>query len=177
MSDWQSVVRQPPVINLADSRSGSAPGVIMTRSSTNTGAAWPAINRAIYVPFEVQAFCVAYQIGFQVAIQSGNLDVGIYDVLGNRLVSKGSTAVAVAGAQVVDITDTTLVPGVYFFGMCVDNTTASISSSSVTALVLQSVGVQQQAVGAVTLPDPATFANPASAYAPVAFISTMQATI
>lgn len=130
------------------------------------------------MPFEVQATCTAFQIGFIVAVQSGNLDVGIYDIVGpNRLVSKGSTAVAAAGVQVVDITNTTLTPGAYFLAMCVDNTTASFNTYVLTALLYQAAGVQQQAVGAVTLPDPATFANPASAYCPLMFVSTGQATI
>jgi hypothetical protein len=83
------------------------------------------------------------------------------------LSSAGSTAVAVAGFQLVDITDVALKVGVYFLAMCVDNVTASFLRSSLTAVVAQVCGVQQQAVGAVTLPNPATFANPASNYVPV----------
>lgn len=176
MSDWPTVVMQPPVISLADYRSGSTGGVLA--AFLQGSGVWPAANRAIYMPFEVQDVCVAQQIGFAVAVQSGNLDVGIYDVAGNRIVSKGSTAVGAAGIQAVDITDTTLGPGAYFLAMSVDNITASFSRvSSATTLVLESIGVQQQALGSVTLVDPATFANPASAYVPVMFVSTMKSTI
>lgn len=133
----------------------------------SAGGTWPAANRALYAPFIVEVAVTAYQMAFEVVTQSGNCDVGIYDELGNRLVSSGSTAVAVAGLQAIDITDTLLTPGVYYMAMNVDNTTASVMrSSSTPALLLRVLGAQQQAVGAVTLPDPAVFANPASAYFP-----------
>lgn len=108
-----------------------------------------------------------YKMGVVVAVQSGNLDVGIYSEKGSLLVSAGSTAVGAAGFQSFDVTDTPLNPGIYFLAMCVDNTTASFNrSNAVIAANMQACGVQQQAVGAVTLPSTATFANPASAYSP-----------
>jgi len=116
-------------------------------------------------------------MAFIVSTQSGNCDVGIYDELGNRLVSSGSTAVGVAGIQVIDIADTALTPGVYFLAMNVDNTTALFNSSSTpTGLQLQTCGMQQQALGSVTLPSSATFANPAAAFLPALF-AAMEATI
>lgn len=129
-------------------------------------AVWPAANRAIYIPFCVEQIVTVYQMAVEVVTQSGNLDLGLYDQDGRRLVSAGSTAVAVTGLQIIDITDTVLEPGVYFMAMCVDNTTASFKRCNTDILTLQAFGVQQQAVGAVTLPDPATFANPASPYIP-----------
>ena len=145
----------------------------------SASSVWPAANRALYMPFEIHDVCTAYQIAFVVGVQSGNLDVGIYDEVKNRLVSAGSTAVGAAGVQVVNITDTVLTPGCYFLAMCVDNITAAFQAvtGGITALALQTFGVQQQAVGAVTLPDPATFANPASAYLPPMYVSTMLSTI
>lgn len=143
--------------------------------NNNSSAVWPAANRAIYCPFQVGVTCTAYQMVVIVAIQSGNIDVGIYDELGNRLVSMGSQTVGAAGAQVFNIADTVLTPGTYFTGVCVDNTTASFARSSEEINILRVCGIQQQAVGAVTLPNPATFANPASAYMPaisVALTST-----
>ena len=108
----------------------------------------------------------ARQMFIEIITQSGNCDIGIYNERADRLVSTGSTAVGAAGIQIFNITDTELTPGVYYAALCVDNATASITRASTTALNLQVLGVQQQAVGAVTLPNPATFANPASAYAP-----------
>ncbi len=137
-----------------------------------SSATWPAANRAIYAPVCVQQTVTVKKMALLVATQSGNLDVGIYSETGTRLVSSGSTAVAAAGLQSVDITDTTLSPGVYFLAMCVDNTTAAFTRGIVPVVAQQIAGVQQQAVGAVTLPATATFANAASAYTPLLFALT-----
>lgn len=136
-----------------------------------TGAAsfvWPAANRALYIPFIVEATVTAYQISVENgATVSGNLDVGLYSRFGARLASSGSTTQAgTSTIQPIDITDTVLAPGVYYMALCVDNTTATFIRSSTSLIALRMCGVQQQAVGAVTLPDPATFANPTSPYLP-----------
>jgi hypothetical protein len=138
-------------------------------------AVWPAANRAIFVSFTVEQPTTVFQIGWHNGtVVSGNLDVGIYDTAGTRLVSKGSTAQAgVTQIQLADITNTLLIPGIYFMAMCVDNVTATVwrySTGSVAAYI--ACGVQQQAVGVVTLPDPATFANAATAYIPWMTLST-----
>lgn len=136
-------------------------------AATSAGGTWPASNRALYIPFEVDTIVVAKQMAFTVVTQSGNYDIGIYSETGSRLVSTGSTAVPAAGIATANITDTTLTPGTYFMALNIDNTTASVNrASAIPAATLQACGVQQQAVGAVTLPDPATFANPATAYVP-----------
>lgn len=137
----------------------------------NAAAVWPAINKALYIPVLLNRHATAYQMGVIVGTQSGNLDVGIYDMNGVRLVSAGSTAVAAAGLQIVNITDTPLSPGLYYLAMCVDNTTAAFNRGSVGAVQSQVSGMQEQAVGAVTLPSTATFANPAASYCPVIMAS------
>lgn len=145
----------------------SAIGGLCDRLNTSvTASTWPSANRAIYIPFIVVQITTAYVMAFQVAVQSGNCDVGIYTEQGVRLVSAGSTAVGAAGFQSINITDTVLTPGVYYMAMNCDNTTASFRAALSSALGIQGCGVQQQAVGAVALPDPATFANPASTYCP-----------
>lgn len=124
------------------------------------------------MPFQLGVALTAYQMALTVAVQSGNLDVGIYDANANRLVSAGSTAVGAAGMQIVDITDTLLVPGTYFAAMCVDNTTASFTrSTNPDVQTMRVCGLQQQAVGAVTLPSTATFATMGNAYYPALTVS------
>lgn len=176
MSDWPAVVFGPPVVSTADARSGQLGGFLMARF-TSTAAAWPSANRALFMPVEVQSTCTAYQMCFEVGTQSGNLDVGIYDEQAKRLVSSGSTAVAAAGVQVVDITNTVLTPGVYFLAMSVDNTTATFRKAAIAPPQVQALGVQQQGLASVTLPDPATFANPLGTYVPLVSASVMQAVI
>lgn len=179
MSDWQGQVIQPPVIGSMSSHSGQASATYCYGSVTITNQTWQAANRALYWPVEVQSACTAYQIAFQVGTQSGNCDVGIYDEQGKRLVSSGSTAVAAAGVQVIDIADTLLIPGVYFLAMNVDNTTAAFQIGSIFSIAqLQSLGMQIQNLASVTLPDPATFANPSASF-PTAelFVSTFETVI
>jgi hypothetical protein len=134
-------------------------------SSTGT---WPVANRAIYAAVHIRSTVTVYKMGLIVGVQSGNLDVGIYSETGTRLVSSGSTAVAAAGLQVVDIADTTLTPGLYYLALCIDNTTASVFRNAQTNISFQQVvGIRSQAVGAVTLPTTATFANHTSQYVPL----------
>lgn len=126
-----------------------------------TAAAWPATNKAIFVPFTIDTYVTAYQMAFIVGTQSGSYDIGLYDELGNRLVRTGTT-VPVAGFAAADITDTTLGPGTYFMALNIDNTTATVIQISPDLQTQRVLGVQEQAVGALTLPDPATFANPST---------------
>ena len=146
-------------------------------SSLMGAATWPAANRALYIPVELDFPAKAVKMLFQVTTQSGNYDIGIYSETGTRLVSTGSTAVPAAGMAVADITDTDLVPGTYFLALNIDNTTAAVQrNTGLIAGTIQACGVQQQAVGAVTLPNPATFANPASAYVPALAVSLVTTT-
>jgi hypothetical protein len=169
MSDWpkQTVFALPKVIHSLSSLSSDAGLVNLNNFASISSTVWPAANRAIYVPFFIQETVMVNQMAITVGTQSGNLDAGLYDVLGNRLVSIGSTAVAAAGFQALDIADTTLTPGNYFMALCIDNITAAIHCRTTPDVqTLRVIGVQEQALGSVTLPDPATFANPSSAYTP-----------
>ena len=179
MSDWTGVAFSGGTIAIPGASAGGASADMdAARAAANASTTWPAANRALFSPIVVSTTTTFLQMAVIVGTQSGNLDVGIYDELGNRLVSAGSTAVAAAGVQVVNIGDTTVGPGCYFLAMSCDNTTAAFQAVTVpVGLLLQTMGVQQQALGSVTLPDPATFANPASAFVPAVFVSTMQATI
>jgi hypothetical protein len=148
---------------------------VYSNLAARTGAVWPAANRALYCAVWVEQPMVARRLFCRPTVQSGNLDMGIYDAKGNRIVSKGSTAVGVTTAlQIIDITASVtgtaspvLLPGMYFLALNVDNVTAAMTMAApASAEICRIAGVQQQAVGAVTLPNPATFANPASAYIP-----------
>jgi hypothetical protein len=132
------------------------------------GGAWPAANRALLVPFEIASPRVVTEIvWYNGSGISGNVDAGIYTTAGGRIVSTGSTAQSGSTAQqVVDITDTLLLPGVYYMALAMDNGTGTI-------VRWQNYGTQQliasgmqQAATAFPLPDPVTLANPATNYVP-----------
>lgn len=180
MSDWpvtSDLSQTTGVISTAAPSCQTWGAIYGPAANFVSAAAWPAANRALYIPFTVSRTVTAYKMAFEVAAQAGNCDVGIYDYLGNRLVSAGSTTVGPAGLQVIDITDTVLTPGVYYMAMnCDTTTTLTIPRANPLAAILQMCGMQQQAVGAVTLPTTATFANPASNYVPSLAIA-LKATI
>lgn len=147
--------------------------IALSTNGTMSSAIWTTANTALYVPITLEIPITVIRMGIHVGTQSGNCDVGIYDEKGNRIVSKGSTAVGAAGLQTFDMTASvsgtaspTLSPGTYFMAMNVDNVTAAFFRTSNSAALCRISGVQQQAVGAVTLPATATFANPGGGYVP-----------
>jgi hypothetical protein len=146
-------------------------------TAASSGAVWPAANLAIYQPVVITEAVTAYQMAVEVTTQAGNLDLGIYDEGLNRLVSLGSTAVGAAGLQVGNITDTPLAPGLYYIAMNCSSATAAFRRHAPGVQVLRCSGAAQQAVGAVTLPNPATFAAAANAYVPIVFIALTATTL
>lgn len=156
-----AVTRVAPAISNfgSDTMIANYIGISAGTPAANT---WTTANTAVYCPFTISWPFLAQKMGVRVTTQSGNLDLGIYDEKGSLLVSLGSTVVAAAGLQVANITDTWLMPGTYYMAMNVDNTTAAFwayPSATVSAAVSRPSGFQIQAVGAVALPSPATFAT------------------
>jgi hypothetical protein len=151
------------VPSLARFGAESAPG-------STTGTTWPAANRAIYVPFELNQAQTLANVIIQVGTSSGNLDVGIYRLDQSKVVSKGSTPMGGTGVQTIPLSQA-LAAGFYILGINVDNTSAALFGATApgvtTGGLLEQLGFRQQAVGAVTLPGPATFAVPTSAYFPL----------
>lgn len=130
-------------------------------------AAWPAANRAIYIPFYVEHHVTARQMFWENGGVAGTTDIGIYDVRGKRLIS--STATTNSGSiQIVNITDTDLDPGIYYMGADASTVTTQTYWSGIIQIPnLRMCGVQQEAVGSATLPAQATFAAVTSAYLPM----------
>lgn len=137
------------------------------QQGAGASAVWPAANRAIYVPFYlVERMTATKMFVSNGAAVSGNIDLGIYNAAGTRLVSSGSTAQSgTATAQVVDITDTVLEPGTYYMALAIDNTTATTLRNGGAAILLKGMAFAQQA-SAFPLPATATLAAVASAYTP-----------
>jgi hypothetical protein len=99
----------------------------ITAYEVQTGA-WPSANLAIFVPMPIASPFIATQMWVvNGATVSGNIDVGIYDIQGNRLVSIGSTAQAgTTSNQTFNITDTLLSPAVYYLAVALDNATGIV---------------------------------------------------
>lgn len=164
-------------ISNVGAHSGLGQCLIGANAQANASAIWSVANTALYTPVYVNNPVTIYQLAIEVAVQSGNCDVGIYNEALTRLVSTGSTAVAAAGVQVFNITDTALDIGTYYFAMNCDNITASFRRSSLNAATQRMSGIAQQAVGALALPATATFAVPANNMTPVIFGATKSTTV
>jgi hypothetical protein len=144
-----------------------------TLFGVSASATWPVANTAIFIPFRVaqptQIVKIFWQNGGAV---SGNIDVGIYDLQGNRLVSLGSTAqTGISAIQIGDITDTILQTGVYYMAMAMDNVTGTQRRFAPTAPLTRAMGIYN-VVSAFPLPSTVTFAGATNAYFPVPCLTT-----
>lgn len=160
--DWPAPRFTPPAImhphHIDALGSAVSSGVLNAVSSTT----WPSANKAFFYPFTLYDFVTVYQLLFWVgAASSGNIDVGIYDSQGNRIISSGSTAMSatVDTIQEINIADTELPPGNYFLAVAVDNATGRCYSSSIAdELILSEVAVYEMAA-AFPLPTSATMVS------------------
>jgi hypothetical protein len=134
---------------------------------------WGTANLACYIPFVLSApFLAQLMLYYVGATNTGNIDAGIYDEEGNKVVTKGSTAVGTAGTlQSLDITDTLLNPGRYYMAANCDTATSTVFAYTCTAQQAQIMGMLNEAVGAVTLPSPATFAAATATRVPLIGVS------
>src|SRR5258708_6191400 len=97
---------------------------------TVTSATWPTANKAFFYPFLLgKTISLTTLFTGTGNVTSGNIDVGIYDTGGNRLVSSGSTAQdnsTTGNCQLYTVSAITLGPGVYYMALAMDNTTGKI---------------------------------------------------
>lgn len=135
---------------------------------------WPANNDAIYIPFSVdqdRTITKAYVI---VGTSSGNLDFGIYPRTGGaKLVTLGSTAVAAAGVQTLDVADTSIPKGKYLAALSCSTTAAALGGFNTGAGLTAGAGALANAIGikkeasALALPASATPVAPTSSFVPL----------
>lgn len=125
------------------------------------GAGATNLNVAEYTAFQVTASYVINQVVFVVGVQSGNVDVGVYDntgtagAPGTRLTHSGSTACPAAGAQGIAVPQVTLTPGKYYAALAADNGTATFNFVSVISM-LDATHVRYNQNAAFPLPATAT---------------------
>jgi hypothetical protein len=156
MSDFPG--QAPPsnvVVSTYDRRYGVWP-------MSTSDLAWPTANLAIYCPVLVPEPTIVTKMAVQIgSATSGNLDLGVYDEAGVRLVSTGSTAVGSASTlQVEDVTDTLLTPGTYYLAIACDNTTARFLTGGFAAQSATGYakGLRQE-TSAMPLPSTATLTS------------------
>lgn len=140
-----------------------------------TSNTWPTANKALFIPFRVAVpLNVVQFLLFTGATKSGNVDVGIYDVSGTRIVSFGSVAQGnVNTLQVVNTTDVFIGPGLFYMALAMDNTTGTqmgFAPAGLTTDMTRMLGVMEMA-SAFPLPANATFASVSQAFIPLFAIS------
>lgn len=116
---------------------------------------WPANNLAVYTPVSIPTpFTIARFMIANGSNTTGNVDVGIYDAAGTRLLSTGSTARANASAvQYVDVANTVFQPGHYYLGLVGSSTTGTYMRSSFSSAARARLfGMLEEQLGATTLP-------------------------
>jgi len=165
------------VLSTAGLESPIAQHQLLLGAGVSTAAAWPSNNLAIYCPVIVPMQITVVKMSIVVGAQNGNFDAGIYDEIGNRLTSIGTTAVGAAGVQVFDVADVTFGPGIFYLaGVASTTVTATFLSGSPDLKFCRTHGVRQQAT-ALPLPNPATFANMGSSYIPLVCAHYINATV
>lgn len=176
MADSPTIVHFPASTTIGNCTSPNGGFYDICLSSNGAGgtAVWPSANRALFSPFYLDQAMIAKAIVIQVATQSGNVDVGIYNEGFGRIVTKGTTAVAAAGIQLFDLTASVtgtaspvLNPGTYWLAMAVDNGTASFQRQSAPGVVIHRMVGCGQMVSAFVLPATLTWGAPGANYTPV----------
>lgn len=130
-------------------------------------------NQAYYYPFQLYEPATVYKMSVIGGTStSGNFDLGIYDSEKNRLINTGSTAMpAAATISVVDITDTALLPGLYFLAAAFSASTNVFGVAITDELALAPFPAYEEAVGSFGLPATAAFALSTTASPPILAIA------
>ena len=145
-------------------------------ASNAASAVYTLANYAIFVPFIAETWFTVYHLGwYNGTVVSGNVDCGIYNQYGTRLVSTGSTAQAgVSGLQIVNITDLAVSPGYYYMAFAMDNITGTVFRGT-PALAMNEANDVREVTTGFPLPSTATMVNSTRAYIPTyyAFLNSL----
>lgn len=160
MSDFpRELSRVPTTIISSYGMDSLGPEVLATAQTGNAAAAWPAANRALYIPFYLDATVTATSMAWRNgATSNGTVYVGIYESDGTQIVTANVAQGTVSVPQELAITSTTLEPGFYFMALMSTSGTATFLRSSMSLNILRCAFVKQEATGG-TLPAAATFTS------------------
>src|SRR4030095_14223918 len=117
-------------------------------------AVWPSANLIIYTPVPVKQMVMVRKLWYGAgATGTGNVDIGIYNRAGTRLVNSGSTAkIAASDEQIFDITDLALKPDLYYLALQASNGTDTYNRFAPTAPIAAAHGVRAEAAGSFGCP-------------------------
>ena len=112
-------------------------------------------NTALALPFTIAHPFLIRKIfwGNGATATTDSVDVGVYNANFGLVVATGSTSVTGANAtQEVDVTDTLIKPGVYYFAFVQNGTTFTPIGGAFGTTQLRGVGAVQMSSGAFPLP-------------------------
>ena len=123
--------------------------------------AWVSANDPVAIPITLPYGAVVSELGVANGSSAGDsVDIGIYDLSWNRMISSGSqTAAGASQIQWFDVTDTPIAPGRYYVVQVRSTVTANrvwYVNMSASNPVLAFIGAQDSATDALPLPDPLT---------------------
>ena len=142
------------------------------KAATTTGT-WAAgtggANTSWFVPIRFVVPTLVKRLWYVIGgTSSGNVDMGIYDTSGNKLISAGSTAQGTANTtQYFDIDDQQLFD-LWYIGFAINN--AAGTFYQITLTLGESVGIKQLTF---PLPSPATFITNTIGKIPLVGIDTL----
>ena len=93
----------------------------MTGNGSSGGAI--ANNDAFYMPIDVMGDMTITKISLYIQTSSGNIDVGLYNSSGTKLVSSGSTSRPGTGVRTITVASTDISAGQHYLAIAADNTT------------------------------------------------------
>ncbi len=108
------------------------------------------VNDAFYMPIDVMGAMTITKISLYIATSSGNIDVGLYDSSGTRVVSLGSTASPGTGVRTFTVASTALTAGQYYVAFAADNTTFKWGQA--TGAATMATGMMQRETSDFPLP-------------------------
>lgn len=119
-----------------------------------SGVAWLGNNVAVYVPLTIpQRFTVA-RFMISNADADGNIDIGLYNAAGTRLISTGTqTRTGSSVVQYYGVTDQSFPPGNYYIALVVSTTGGQVFGVNLNdQYLVRSCGVLQETLGSTVLP-------------------------
>jgi hypothetical protein len=142
-----------PVHICSTGRFGLGPEITNYTNNINfNSTVWPADNRAIYAAIRIPSYFTVAQ--FMVANgtdTTGNVDVGLYDCSGTRLISTGTQSRSGARTtQYFGVTDQGFPPGHYYLALVASSTTGRYRSTG--SGFNDSAGWLQEDLGSTVLP-------------------------
>jgi hypothetical protein len=168
MSDWPQASRPPTVLMSPFSELAQGTEMAALATAAPASVAHGTANLARFYPFVLpEPIVVVKMWWYNGGTVSGNVDVGIYDKDGTKIVSQGNTAQATINVlQEVNIADTVLGRGLFYMALSASSATATFFSNANSVQLAKALGLAQMAT-ANPLPATATLAAVAAAIQPL----------